>query len=326
MTNTVASIVETPITDRIRPKRQIYGISAVLLPFTEDGEHDWLAFAAHVRRTSEAGLVPAVNMDTGYVQWLDRRARAQALQTAARNCSSFVAGAHVADRAGDSFVADAYRFEIDAILEHGGIPIIFPSFGLSSLHGEDWVRAQEEITQDCDAFYSFELGEKFVPYGRIYDLDTYRGLLELPRCLGAKHSSLSRELEWQRLALRDQTRPDFRVLTGNDLAIDMVIYGSDYLLGLSTFAPDLFAERDRLWAKGDPGFYELNDTLQYLGHFAFRAPVPAYRHSAAQFLMLRGWSSSGTTPEGAPRRPASDLDVLREILSRLGIVPQNVGL
>ncbi len=36
-------------------------------------------------------------------------------------------------------------------------------------------------------------------------------------------------------------RPDFKVLTGNDLAIDMVIYGSDYLLGLSTFAPDAFS-------------------------------------------------------------------------------------
>ena len=34
-------------------------------------------------------------------------------------------------------------------------------------------------------------------------------------------------------------RPDFLVLTGNDLAIDMVMYGSDYLLGLSTFAPDV---------------------------------------------------------------------------------------
>ena len=57
------------------------------------------------------------------------------------------------------------------------------------------------------------------------------GLLEIPACLGAKHSSLSRELEWQRLTLRDAKRPGFRVLTGNDLAIDMVMYGSDYLLG-----------------------------------------------------------------------------------------------
>ena len=42
-----------------------------------------------------------------------------------------------------------------------------------------------------------------------------------------------------------QMRPDFLVFTGNDLAIDMVMYGSDYLLGLSTFAPDLFASATR---------------------------------------------------------------------------------
>ena len=29
--------------------------------------------------------------------------------------------------------------------------------------------------------------------------------------------------------------------------------------------------------------------LQYLGFFAFRAPVPAYKHAAAMFLKLRGW-------------------------------------
>ena len=88
----------------------------------------------------------------------------------------------------------------------------------------------------------------FAPFGKIYDLDTYRGLLDMPQCIGAKHSSLSRELEWQRFNCATQLRPDFKVFTGNDLAIDMVMYGSDYLLGLSTFAPDLFARRDALWA------------------------------------------------------------------------------
>jgi len=50
----------------IQPRRPIHGISAVLLPFTEAGEIDWPAFTAHCVRTAEAGLTPAVNMDTGY--------------------------------------------------------------------------------------------------------------------------------------------------------------------------------------------------------------------------------------------------------------------
>ncbi|MEZ5167530.1 MAG: hypothetical protein R2695_13945 [Acidimicrobiales bacterium] len=161
----------------------------------------------------------------------------------------------------------------------------------------------------------------FVPYGRIYSLDTYRALLDIPQCAGAKHSSLDRELEWARLALRDEVRPDFLCLTGNDLAIDMVMWGADYLLGLSTFAPDLFAKRDAMWEAGDPAFHELNDLLQYLGHFTFRPPVPGYRHDAAMFLELRGWAESDNVPAGAPRRPDSDREVLRDIAERLGALP-----
>ena len=101
------------------------------------------------------------------------------------------------------------------------------------------------------------------------------------------------------------------------MAIDMVKYGSDYLLGLSTFAPDLFARRDAMWAAGDPGFHELNDLLQYLGFFAFRPPVPAYKHSAAQFLKLRGWIESDAPHPNCLRRPESDVEVLRDIAERL---------
>jgi hypothetical protein len=99
----------------------------------------------------------------------------------------------------------------------------------------------------------------------------------------------------------------------------MVMYGSDYLLGLSTFAPAAFAQRDRYWADGDPAFYELNDTLQYLGNVAFRPPVPAYKHSAAQFLFVCGVLPAPTTAPGAPRRPDGDLEILRDIAARLGL-------
>jgi len=95
------------------------------------------------------------------------------------------------------------------------------------------------------------------------------------------------------------------------------MYGSDYLLGLSTFAPDAFGLRDKYWHNGDVRFYELNDLLQYLGYFAFRDPVPAYKHSAAQFLKLRGWITSPTPHPDNPRRPESDIAVLENILDRL---------
>ena len=306
---------------RVRPRRTITGMSAVLLPHTAGGAVDWDGLAAHVARTAGAGLTPAVNMDTGFVQVLDEATRDRVLEVAAANSDGFVAGAHLDDRAGDRFDLEGYRRQIDRIVARGGLPIVFPTHGLTALDGDGWVGAHAALAEQCDRFLAFELGPMFVPYGRIYDLDAYRGLLGIDACVGAKHSSLDRVPEWERLAARDEARPDFMVLTGNDLAIDMVMYGSDYLLGLSTFAPDRFAERDRMWATGDPGFFELNNLLQELGDFTFREPVPGYRHDAALFLELRGWIGSSRVPDGVTLRPDADVDVLRDIAERLGVLP-----
>ncbi len=306
---------------RVRPRRTITGMSAVLLPHTAGGAVDWDGLAAHVARTAGAGLTPAVNMDTGFVQVLDEATRDRVLEVAAANSDGFVAGAHLDDRAGDRFDLEGYRRQVDRIVARGGLPIVFPTHGLTALDGDGWVGAHAALAEQCDRFLAFELGPMFVPYGRIYDLDAYRGLLGIDACVGAKHSSLDRMPEWERLAARDEVRPDFMVLTGNDLAIDMVMYGSDYLLGLSTFAPDRFAERDRMWATGDPRFFELNDLLQELGDFTFREPVPGYRHDAALFLELRGWIGSSRVPDGVTLRPDADVDVLRDIAERLGVLP-----
>ena len=293
----------------------------MLLLYSRSGEIDWPATEAHIARTLEYGLTPAVNMDTGYVQMLDARSKLRVLDIAAEvTAGDFVAGAFVNDTEGDSVDLDAYLAAAADITVRGGTPVIFPSHGLNGGTEEAWVEALTAVGERMDRFLGFELGPMFVPYGRIFSLDAYRAMLDIGTCIGAKHSSLNRELEWQRLALRDQVRPDFMVLTGNDLSIDMVRYGSDYLLGLATFAPDVFAERERLWALGDPGFYELNDTLQYLGQFAFRPPVPAYRHNAAVFLQLRGWAESDIVPPGVPRRLDSDRAVLRDIGERLGVL------
>jgi dihydrodipicolinate synthase/N-acetylneuraminate lyase len=303
----------------VRPNRTILGMSAVLLPFAAEGTVDWRAFEALIGATVAAGLVPAVNMDTGYVQLLDDPTRGRVLEVARALAgpAGFVAGAFVADAPGARFDLDAYLAAMGAIRDAGGTPVVFPSHGLNALDDLAWVAAHEAFGTRIDRFIGFELGEMFVPYGRIYSLTAYEGLLGVRACIGAKHSSLSRTLEWDRLALRDRARPDFHVFTGNDLAIDMVCYGSDYLLGLSAFAPEAFAERDRRWAKGDLSFHELNDLLQYLGMFAFRPPVPAYRHDAAMFLALRGRIPCDAVPRGASTRDDSDRAVLADIAARL---------
>jgi dihydrodipicolinate synthase/N-acetylneuraminate lyase len=304
---------------RIRPRRKITGMSAVLLPFTPSGAIDWDGFRAHVRRTADAGLTPAVNMDTGYVNLLEADERRAVLVHTADvlGGTGFAAGAFIGDQPGDPFSLDRYRAQIDLIQEFGGLPVIFQSWGLTGQDDARIVESYARIGEHAPQFIGFELGTMFAPFGKIYSLEVCAGLMDVPQCLGAKHSSLSRTLEWERLTLRDARRPDFRIFTGNDLAIDMVMYGSDYLLGLSSFAPDAFARRDALWEAGEPAFYALNDLLQYLGFLAFRPPVPAYKHSAAQFLHLRGWIASDRTHPRSPARPDSDRPILDDILARL---------
>ncbi len=201
-----------------------------------------------------------------------------------------------------------------------GVPVIFQSYGLTEQGDEEIVSAYQAMAKHCDRFIGFELGTVFLPFGKIYSLDVYAELMNLPNCIGAKHSSLRRDLEWQRLALRDKIRPDFMVLTGNDLAIDMVMYGSDYLLGLSSYCPDLFGIRDKMWAAGDSDFYQLNDVLQYLGFFGFRAPVAAYKHTCPQFLHLRGMINTNYTHPDGLQRPDSDVAILQALLGELSNV------
>lgn len=301
-----------------KPRRKILGMSAILLPFESNGNVDWVGLRSHIERTLDAGLVPAVNMDTGYANLIDEATRVRVLEETQQIAGGrmFVAGAFVGDTPSAAFNYDAYLSQIDSIQRHAGTPVIFQSFGLTSLSDGELISAYERIGAATQQFVGFELGTMFAPFGRIYSLDVYRALIQIPQCMGAKHSSLDRTLEWQRLAIRDQVRPEFHVFTGNDLAIDMVMYGSDYLLGLSTMAPDLFAKRDRMWESGDAEFFHLNDIIQYLGFFAFRDPVPAYKHTAAQWLHLRGWIASNLTHPSSPSRPDSDVAILQTILKQ----------
>ena len=291
------------VVERIKPGRKIDAISAVLLPFDEQGKPDFEEFERHLVRTAAAGIQPAVNMDTGFGPQLTPSQREDVLRITRKALESapFVAGALPF---GDSDgLLKGYNRSVKSILAHDGTPILFQSDLFKDLDGIELTKLYRDITARCPKALAFELGPMFAPFGRIYDLDTYRRLMEIPNLAGAKHSSLSREQEILRLELRDKERPDWKVYTGNDLAIDMVMYGSDYLLGISTFDPEAFALRDKWWAEGDARFFELNDALQALGAVAFRDPVPAYKDSAATYLKLTGKMKAPLVHPSCPRRP-----------------------
>jgi 4-hydroxy-tetrahydrodipicolinate synthase len=308
---------------RIKPGRQVHGAAAALLPFEDNGRIAVEAFQAHVAATHRAGLMNAVNMDTGYANYLNTDEKADVLRWTREALGPgvpFIAGAYIegeGDGAGDA--VSLYRREMDRIAVWGGTPIVFQTARLHGVPSREKIAVYREISKGFPAVLGFELGPVFAPNGEIFDEDTFRGLMDIPEIKGAKHSSLDRLQELRRLELRDKYRPEFRIYTGNDLAIDMIEYGSDYLLGLATFAPGKFAERDRLWAANDPRYYAASDALQHLGDVAFRPPVPAYKHSAAIFLHLTGRIPSARTHPMNPVRPAWEAELLRECAQRLGL-------
>src|SRR5215510_13228623 len=271
---------------RIKPRRQVRGSAAALLPFEDDGRIAVDAFQAHLAATHRAGLTNAVNMDTGYANYLSSAEKSDVLRWTREALGpdiSFIAGAYIEGEAGN--VVALYR----------------------------------EICKGFPEVLGFELGPMFAPNGEIFDEETFRGLMDIPEMKGAKHSSLDRLQELRRLELREKYRPEFQIFTGNDLGIDMIEYGSDYLLGLATLAPEKFAERDRLWSDGDPKYYALSDALQHLGNVAFRDPVPAYKHSAAIFLHLTQRIPSPRTHPMNPARAASETAILHDCAQRLGL-------
>lgn len=305
---------------RVRPGRKIEGIAAALLPFRRDGSMAEEEFQRHLRATQAAGLTNAVNMDTGYANLLTDPEKERVLHLTREALGPgvpFVAGAFIEGRDGD--VAALYRREMDRIAAFGGTPILFQTSRLHGLPPAEKAAIYARICRGRERVIGFELGKVFAPNGEIWDEETFRRMLEIPELVGAKHSSLSKVVELHRLELRDRHRPEFRVYTGNDLGIDMVEFGSDYLLGLATFCPEKFAERDRLWAAGDPAYLELAEALQFLGNVAFRPPVPAYKHSAAHFLQMQGRIGTSRTHPGSPTRPDWEPEILRSCLERLGL-------
>jgi dihydrodipicolinate synthase/N-acetylneuraminate lyase len=303
----------TAFTNRIR-RRRIHGATAVLLPYTAAGVIDWDGFGKHLKATSASGLEPALNMDTGFGPQLSPAERREVLAFARGiigPSAPLVAGIFAIGDHADPL--ENYRASMRDVLAVGGTPIVFQSPWLTAHKGAALADAYRRILDGAPRALGFELGTMFAPFGRIYDLDDYARLLDLPNLIGAKHSSLDRRLELQRLELRDRKRPDFMVMTGNDLAIDLVQYGSDYLLGLSTCDPEGFALRDKWWADGDARFFQLNDALQALGQIVFRTPVPAYKHSAAIYLHLAGRLGQTEVHPACQRRPAWEAEILRPL-------------
>ncbi len=83
---------------RVQPRRTVHGMAAALLPFEPDGRIAIEAFQQHLQATHRAGLTNAVNMDTGYVNYLNDAEKQQVLKwtrEALGSAAPFIAGAYI---------------------------------------------------------------------------------------------------------------------------------------------------------------------------------------------------------------------------------------
>lgn len=305
---------------RIKPHRPIHGIAAALLPFESPGVIAEEAFVAHLRATHACGLTNAVNMDTGYVNLIsdiEKRTVLRLAREALGSGVSFVAGAFIAEDGADDDIAGLYHRKIDEIIRFEATPILFQTRRTHGLSPGEKAAVYQEACRDVPGALAFELSNVFAPNGEIWDDETFERILDIPQIIGAKHSSLNRITEMRRLEARDRLRPEFRVYTGNDLGINMIEYGSDYLLGLATFCPEKFADRDQAWEEGRAEYYAISDALQYLGNVAFRSPVPAYKHSAAVYLHAAGRIPTSLTHNRCPQRPGWEAEIMADCADRL---------
>ena len=98
--------------ERRKLRRKVQGIAAALLPFEFDGRVAVEAFQRHLVATQRAGLMNAVNMDTGYVNYLNDGEKQNVLRWTREALGAdvpFVAGAYIESQSGD--VVPLYRRE-----------------------------------------------------------------------------------------------------------------------------------------------------------------------------------------------------------------------
>src|ERR1700748_1138491 len=186
---------------RKKPRRKIEGLAAALLPFDSNGKVPVDYSQKHLVATQAAGLQNAVNMDTGYVNYLSNAEKSDVLRwtrEALGPDTPFVAGAYIEHDQGDDIVA-LYRRQMKAITEYGGTPILFQNRRLPGKPNAEKAAVYAAAAKGHTAVLAFELGQMFAPNGEIFDDDMIRRLLDAPEIKGMKHSSLDRLIELKRL-------------------------------------------------------------------------------------------------------------------------------
>ena len=149
--------------------RKVQGIAAALLPFQSNGRIAVEAFQGHLARTHAVGLINAVNMDTGYVNYLSETQKKNVLEwtrAALGKNVPFVAGAYIENLKGE--IVSVYRRQLDSIVGMGGIPILFQTARLKATPGRKLAATYQAVCRGYQNVLAFELGSMFAGNGKIF--------------------------------------------------------------------------------------------------------------------------------------------------------------
>jgi hypothetical protein len=301
----------------LTPSRTIDGAAALPVWLGASGRLDLPGLAARLQETFAAGLTPAVNLFAGSVDRLGHEQRIDVLATAAGVARGrrFIAGTLPTEDAAP--LSARYGRAVDAVVRQGGTPLLLPIGELAALDGDALAHLWRQATAGHRGVLVIEMAAAFDAPAPLYTADLVTRLLDVASLGGLVHASFDRGAEWARIEARDVARPDFRIYSGHERALDMVTFGSDYLLATAGCAPEAFAARDRAWRQGAPVGFELNDALQALATLLYRAPIDGARHGALQWLRARGLVDHASPAPGVALRPESDLALYHEIHTRL---------
>ena len=178
---------------RLTPRR-VHGIAAVLLPYTDRGDVDWVGFERHVVRTRQAGLDCAVNMDTGFGDLLsfdERRDVLAATRRALGDGVRFYAGAFT-EAGGDPLAGYARSVaEIDA---HGATPVIVQCRAMHGMNATEKAGLYERVAKSRGgrARSLSNSRPRFAPHGEIWDSETFTSLARRSRRIAGCQALVSR--------------------------------------------------------------------------------------------------------------------------------------
>jgi dihydrodipicolinate synthase/N-acetylneuraminate lyase len=156
------------MTARRQPGRRVQGIAAALLPFQSDGRIAVDAFQRLLVATHRVGMMNAVNMDTGYINYLSESEKKDVLRWTREALGNDVRSWRAPTSRDSGETVALYRQQLDAIASIGGTPILFQTARLKGKPGTELAAAYQAVCRGYESVMAFELGSMFASNEEIF--------------------------------------------------------------------------------------------------------------------------------------------------------------